>query len=75
MGLRWRRGDGRGPDGVASARWQETAAAVDQRFDELDRLPFDQVVDTVLEVVPQHLSREQLTERMARRRMAGTDPV
>ena len=73
MGIWWRRDADQGKDSVAAARWQETAQVVDQRFDAIERLPLDQAIDTVLEVAPQHLSRDELARRMSTRRCSGTE--
>lgn len=68
MGIRWRRSDDAQTDVVAASRWQETAQGLDVRFDQIGQLPLDQAIDTVLEVAPQHLSREELARRMSLRR-------
>lgn len=75
MGIRWRRDADPRTDAVASARWQETAQVVDQRFDAIEQLPLDQAIDTVLEVAPQHLTRDELARRMSTRRGQQAEPA
>lgn len=72
MGIRWGSRADREATAEATSRWSETAATVDERFQELNGLPLDEAVEAALIRTPGNMSREELARRIAASR--GDEP-
>ena len=72
MGIRRGGRDNHDATAKATSRWTETAATVDERFQQLSDLPLDEAVEVALMRTPGNMNREELARRIAASR--GIEP-